>query len=104
MGTMIAEPFGAVVPEIPLPNAPLVFVVAQARFERLASIASEGFIAGFQEAIRSAYPRMRREQQASVLIGPDGRVVTSEAGVGPLPGPSRVKGAAHRCATAFGRP
>lgn len=78
---MIADPFGAPVPEVPLPNAPLVFVVAQARFERIASIASEEFIAGFQEAIRSAYPRMRREQQASVLIGPDGRLVTTEAGV-----------------------
>lgn len=81
MGTVIAEPFGVIVPEIQLPNAPLVFVVAQARFERVASIASEEFIAGFQEAIRSTYPRMRRDQQASVLIGPDGRVVTSEAGV-----------------------
>lgn len=81
VGTMIANPFGAVVPEVPLPNAPLVFVVAQVRFERVASIANEEFIAGFQEAIRSAYPKMRREQQASVLIAPDGRVVTGEAGV-----------------------
>lgn len=81
VGTVIANPFGADVPEVPLPNAPLVFVVAQARFERVASISSEEFIAGFQEAIRSAYPRMRREQQTSVLVGPDGRLVTSEAGV-----------------------
>lgn len=78
---MIADPFGASVPEIPLLNAPLVFVVAQARFELVASIGNGEFIAGFQEAIRSAYPRMRRERQASVLIGPDGRVVTGDAGV-----------------------
>lgn len=81
MGTMIVEPFGAAVPEVPLANAPLVFVVAQARFERVASIANEEFVATFQEAIRAAYPRMRREQQASVLIAPDGRVVTGEPGV-----------------------
>lgn len=81
MGTMVDTPFGPAVPEVPLPEAPLVFVVAQARFERIASISSEEFIATFQEAIRPVYPVMRREQQAGVLIGPDGRVVTSDAGI-----------------------
>jgi uncharacterized protein (TIGR04255 family) len=82
MGTeMLDAPFGPSVAEIPLPRAPLVFVVAQARFERIASISSEEFIAEFQEAIRPVYPLMRREQQAGVLIGPDGRVETSDAGV-----------------------
>ncbi len=80
MGTMIEAPFGPSVAEVPLPRAPLVFVVAQARFERVASIASEEFIAGFQEAIRGVYPVMRHEQQAGVLIGSDGRVVTADAG------------------------
>lgn len=80
MGSVINEPFGPVVPEIPLPSAPLVFVVAQARFERVASILSEEFIAAFQEAIRSSYPKMRREQQTTVLIGPDGRLLTTDAG------------------------
>jgi uncharacterized protein (TIGR04255 family) len=81
MGTVITEPFGNDVPEVPLPYAPLAFVVAQVKFERVASISSEQFIAGFQEAIRTTYPRMRREQQASVLVGADGRLVTSESGV-----------------------
>ncbi len=80
MGTMVAEPFGAVVPEISLPRAPLVFVVAQARFGRVASILSEEFIAGFQEGIRANYPKMRREEQTTVLIGPDGRLLTTDAG------------------------
>jgi len=80
MGIVIAEPFGPVVPEVPLPSAPLVFVVAQARFERVASILSEEFIAGFQEAIRGSYPKMRREQQTAVLIGTDGRLLTTDAG------------------------
>ena len=53
---MITEPFGTAVPEIPLPDAPLAFVVAQVRFERVASISSEEFIAGFQEAIRATLP------------------------------------------------
>ena len=68
MGTMttmqIDVPFGAPVPEVPLPRAPLVLVVVQARFDRVASIANEEFIAGFQEAIRDIYPVMHREQQA----------------------------------------
>lgn len=80
MGSMVDAPFGSVVPEIPLPQAPLVFVVAQVRFERIASIASEEFIAGFQEAIREVYPVMQREQQSGLLIGPDGRLVTADAG------------------------
>lgn len=80
MGTMVETPFGPDVDEVPLPSAPLVFVVAQARFERIASIANEAFIAGFQEAIRSAYPVMRREQQTAVLLGPEGKVVPAEAG------------------------
>ena len=66
MGTMTDTPFGPPVAEVPLARAPLVFVVAQARFERLASISSEAFIADFQEAIRPIYPIMRREQQASI--------------------------------------
>jgi uncharacterized protein (TIGR04255 family) len=81
MGTMVETPFGPSILEVPLPQAPLVFVVAQARFERIASISSEEFIATFQEAIRPVYPVMRREQQAGVLIGSDGRVVTSDAGI-----------------------
>ena len=77
---MIETPFGPPVHEVALARAPLVFVVAQARFERIASVSSEAFISGFQEAIRATYPVMRREQQATVLVGPDGRVVTGESG------------------------
>lgn len=81
MGTVIETPFGSPVEELPLPRAPLVFVVAQARFERVASISSEEFIAGFQEAVRTTYPVMQRSQQAGILVGPDGQVVTADAGV-----------------------
>lgn len=81
MGSVIETPFGPAVEEVPLPRAPLSFVVAQARFERVASVASEDFIGGFQEAIRGAYPVMQRAQQAGMLIGPDGQVVTADGGV-----------------------
>ena len=80
MGTVIETPFGPAVPEVPLPRSPLAFVVAQVRFERVASIGSEDFIAGFQESIRGVYPVMRREQQAGVLVGPDGQITTAESG------------------------
>jgi uncharacterized protein (TIGR04255 family) len=77
---VIETPFGPPVPEVPLPRSPLAFVVAQARFERVASIGSEDFIAGFQEAIRGVYPVMSREQQAGILVGPDGQITTAESG------------------------
>jgi uncharacterized protein (TIGR04255 family) len=80
MGIVVETPFGAPIPEIPLSRAPLVFVVAQARFERVASISLEDFIAAFQEAIRDAYPVMTREQQSGVLLSSEGRVINTEAG------------------------
>ena len=81
VGSVIETPFGLAVDEVPLPRAPLAFVVGQARFERVASVSSEGFIGGFQEEIRGTYPVMQRAQQAGVLIGPDGQIVTADAGV-----------------------
>lgn len=80
VGTVIQTPFGPGIPEVPLTRSPLVLVVAQVRFERVASIGSEDFIAGFQESIRGVYPVMRREQQAGVLVGPDGQIATAEGG------------------------
>ena len=80
MGTMVATPFGPPVPEIALPQAPLAFVIAQVRFERVASISSEAFIGPFQEAIRGSYPVMRREQQMGLLIGPTGPIAQPETG------------------------
>jgi uncharacterized protein (TIGR04255 family) len=80
MGTVVVDiPFGPPVSEVALPRAPLVFVVAQARFERVASVSSEAFIGGFQEAIRGTYPIMRREQQTDVLIGPTGPIAQGES-------------------------
>src|SRR5579859_7114443 len=70
MGTVpVSTPFGPPVEELALPRAPLAFVVGQARFERVASVSSEDFIGGFQEAIRGTYPVMQRSQQSGMLIG-----------------------------------
>lgn len=74
MGSVIETPFGSPVDEVPLPAAPLVLVVVQARFERVASILEEQFIAPFQEAIRDTYQVMNAEQQAGIVVTPDGRI------------------------------
>lgn len=56
-GRKLTPPFCGPPPkEIPLPNAPLVRVIAQVRFPAVLSISSEQFIAPFQEAIRAKYP------------------------------------------------
>ncbi|MGO9872248.1 MAG: TIGR04255 family protein [Acidimicrobiia bacterium] len=75
MGIVIDHPFGPPVPEIPLTRAPLVLVVAQARFPTVASITEgETFIAPFQERLRAEYPVLRHEQQTQLLLGPEGPI------------------------------
>lgn len=49
-------------PEVPLPNAPLVRVIARISFPSIVSIGKNEFIAPFQEALRSEYPVLRPEQ------------------------------------------
>jgi uncharacterized protein (TIGR04255 family) len=52
--------------EIPLPNAPLVRVVAQVRFSDILNIKKEEFIADFQEGVRHDYPTLNREESSSI--------------------------------------
>ncbi len=59
-------------PEVPLPDAPLVRVIAQVRFPMVASVEKRDFIATFQEAIRADYPVLRPEESRSVVLGPKG--------------------------------
>lgn len=54
--------FGDPPPEIPLANAPLACVVAQAKFAPILRIRSEDYVAPFQEQIRSQYPTVEREK------------------------------------------
>jgi uncharacterized protein (TIGR04255 family) len=67
------DPFSADPPvRVPLPNAPLVRVLAQVRFPMIASISSPDFIAPFQEAIRKAFPVLKKDQAHEVVFGPQG--------------------------------
>ena len=69
------DPLTASLPaEVPLPNAPLVRVIAQVRFPPVLSIEKRDFVAPFQEAIRARYPILRAEQTRGVLLGAQGSV------------------------------
>ncbi len=67
--------------EIPLPDAPLVAVVAQLRFPPIASITREEFIGPFQEAIRTIYPVLRQEREVNLVLTPQGIGGTGDSGI-----------------------
>ncbi len=58
--------------EVPLPNSPLVRVIAQVRFPAILSIGKEDFIAPFQEAIRKQYPISKKEQNQGFIMSAQG--------------------------------
>lgn len=58
--------------EIPLPNAPLVRVIAQVRFPLIVSIDKREFIASFQETLRATYPILRLEKTQGFVVGSHG--------------------------------
>ncbi|MQA89431.1 MAG: TIGR04255 family protein [Gemmatimonas sp.] len=60
--------------EVPLRDAPLIRVLAQARFPLIASVQTRDFIGPFQEAIRRDYPILRPQQSRGVLLGVEGVV------------------------------
>lgn len=67
------NPFTASVPpEVPLPEAPLVRVVAQVRFPAILSLAEPSRVARFQEIVRGPYPALVREDIQSVEVGSSG--------------------------------
>lgn len=67
------DPLTSAVPaEVPLPDAPLVRVIAQVRFPQVLSIEKRDFVAPFQEAIRTQYPVLRAEQMQGLRVGPEG--------------------------------
>lgn len=53
--------FGGVPDRVPLGGAPLIRVLGQVKFPRIAKVSEEGYIADFQEAIRGSYPIFRNE-------------------------------------------
>ncbi len=60
--------FGEVPDRMLLNNAPLVRVLGQVKFPRIAKIAEESYIANFQEAIRGEYPHFRSDTIQGVDI------------------------------------
>jgi uncharacterized protein (TIGR04255 family) len=58
--------------EVPLPDAPLVRVIAQVRFSEILDVEKREFVAPFQGAIRHAYPILRQEYTQAVLLSSDG--------------------------------
>ena len=65
--------------EVPLPDAPLVHVLAQVRFPRILMIGTDSaFIAPFQESIRDGYPHLRQEQTREVRLDGGGDPVPGE--------------------------
>jgi len=67
------DPLTAPIPrEIPLPNAPLIRVIAQVRFPTIASIERPAALGPFQELIRERYPVLRQEKSQGILLGPGG--------------------------------
>ena len=67
------DPLVAPIPaEIPLPDAPLVRVIAQVRFPLVIAIQQREFVAPFQEAIRKRYPVLRQEQVQGLVLAPPG--------------------------------
>src|SRR5215831_19468885 len=54
--------------EVPLPNAPLVSVIAQVRFPMLLTVHNRDRVAIFQEAIRDEYPHLERQDIPTIMV------------------------------------
>lgn len=61
-------------PEVPLPHAPLVRVIAQILFPEVLSITKPEFVASFQEALRPSYPALKQGQTQEIVFGPSGAI------------------------------
>ena len=54
--------------EVPLPNAPLVSVIAQVRFPTLLSVRNPDRVASFQEVVRGRYPHLERQDIPTIVV------------------------------------
>ena len=54
--------------EVPLPRAPLVRVLAQARFPPILAIRNPDNVAGWQEKLRDTYPHLTKEEVHSIEL------------------------------------
>jgi uncharacterized protein (TIGR04255 family) len=74
---------GPIAPEVPLPEAPLVRVIAQVKFPVVASILNAEFIAPFQEAIRKTYTDLSRIDIQDTAIAARSDAIAVQRAVGP---------------------
>ena len=63
---------GPAPPEIPLPNAPLVSVIAQVRFAMHLPVGIPARVSAFQEAIGDHYPHLEPHTVAAITVTPSG--------------------------------
>ena len=63
---------GPAPPEIPLPDAPLVSVVAQVRFAMHLPVGIPARVSAFQEAIGDHYPHLEPHTVAAITVTPSG--------------------------------
>jgi uncharacterized protein (TIGR04255 family) len=76
---MNGDPFLASRPkQVPLPQSPLVHVLAQIRFPPILAIRSPDATSGFQERLRNDYPVLDREETHQLTLGPGGASQTAE--------------------------
>lgn len=68
-----SNPLSAPTPaEVPLPDAPLVRVIAQVRFPPILALEERTFAASFQDATRTVYPLVRQEQIQNLMLNSSG--------------------------------
>ena len=65
--------------EVPLPGAPLERVIAQIRFPQILAIRNPDRVATFQEAIRSTYPNLNKEQGRNIDLSRETPEVTERS-------------------------
>ena len=69
--TKISPPFtGPPPPEVPLPRAPLVRVIAQVMFAPILGVLDPATLAPFQDRLRHDYPLLNRESVQHVVLNP----------------------------------
>lgn len=78
--SQLPHPLSGPAPErVPLPESPLVCVLAQVRFPTILAIRSPDKVASFQEAIRGDYPVLEKEEFQDIAVQSNGQVLSSGA-------------------------
>jgi uncharacterized protein (TIGR04255 family) len=68
-------------PDVVFDRAPLLVVLCQVKYPPILSLLTPAGVAGFQEAIRDAYPVLQPEAGAQIELGPSGLAVSEQTPV-----------------------